>query len=511
MSRIAVRPTSVHTGSMISFSSPALGRALVGLLVVTSASCSHSAARRATEPAAAAAVSSASGTPSRPAPATAPVVSPNATVKDPQVGPAAVVDPADWPTYHHGNYRAGVGSGVPPVTSGLTRISNVTLDGAVYASPITARSYKILATENNTVYRVAGNTVVWSRHLGTPVPGGELPCGNINPSGITSTPVYDSATSTVVVVALLDHPIRHVAYGLEPQTGLLRWSRTVDVPTSVPGISPAAMQQRGALLDHAGKVYIAYGGLAGDCSSYRGSVVTLDLNHPVTGALGHFTVPTSREGGIWASPGPSTSPAGGVLVAVGNGATAGTGTYDHSDSILRLGGTTMLDSFSPSTWRDDNQQDLDLGSQGPTAIGKWVFIAGKRGTAYVLDGAHLGGIGGQVSQMSLCRSFGGTAASGSVVYVPCADGLRAVRINSNGTMTVLWHAASSITGSPVIGGGRIWSLDTGQGVLYALDPATGAAKGHWSVGAVTRFTTPALWRNTIVIGTRSGVVAFSWS
>ena len=437
---------------------------------------------------------------------------PRVNAPDPQVGPPDPYNyPDDWPTYHHDIYRSGSGVGVTTVASGLTKIWNRSLDGAVYGSPIIAQGHEIVATENNTIYRIVNGAVYWSHHLGAPVPMSELPCGDIDPSGITSTPAYDSLTSTVVVVALLDHPIRHVAYGFDPVTGAQRWSRTVDVPTSVPGATPSAMQQRGALLVHDRHVYVAYGGLAGDCSTYRGSVVGLDLEHPVTGALEDFTVPTSREAGIWAPAGPAASPTGGVLVAVGNGATAETGTYDQSDSVLRLVDNRIVDSFTPSTWRDDNRDDLDLGSQGPTAIGKWVFIDGKQGTAYVLDGSHLGGIGGQVSKLPLCQSFGGTATSGSTVYVPCTDGLRAVSISSTGTMTVRWHAPSSVTGSPVVGGGRIWSLDRSNGVLYALDPATGAVKGDWSVGPVSRFATPTLYRNTILLGTTTSIVCFSWT
>lgn len=430
---------------------------------------------------------------------------------DSGVGPASKPLPDDWPTYHRGGYRAGWGSTVPAPKGALSKIWDVHLDGAVYASPIVAHGYTILATEHNTVYRVAANKVVWSRHFGAPVPQSELPCGNIDPSGITGTPTYDAATSTVAVVALLDNPIRHVAYGIDPQTGAVRWSRNVDVPASVPGIAPRAMQQRGALLVSGRHVYIAYGGLAGDCSSYRGSVVGVDLDHPTSAALTHFTVPTSREGGIWAPPGPVASTQGGFLVAVGNGATAESGKYDFSDSILRIVNSRIVDSFSPSTWRTDNRDDLDLGSQGPTSIGKWVFIAGKRGTAYVLRADHLGGIGGQVSQMPLCRSFGGTAVTTGRVYVPCTDGVRAVSISSTGQMKVLWHAPSNINGSPVYGGRRLWTMDTAAGVLYALNPDTGQQLGHWTIGPVTRFTTPALWRNTVTVATTGGVVRLSWS
>ena len=209
-------------------------------------------------------------------------------------------------------------------------------------------------------------------------------------------------------------------------------------------------------------------------------------------------------------------PGGDLLVGIGNGASGSddpNGPYDFSDSVLRIDPQQMkmLDSFSPATWRQDNATDADLGSQAPAVVGDWVFADGKSRTAYVLNRSHLGGIGGEVSQAPLCRSFGGTAVKGSTVYVPCTDGLRAVRINDDGTMTVLWHAASTITGSPVIGGGRVWSLDRVNGTLDMLDPATGATLGSVSVGAVNRFATPALYDNSVIVGTLSGVQAFSWS
>jgi hypothetical protein len=171
----------------------------------------------------------------------------------------------------------------------------------------------------------------------------------------------------------------------------------------------------------------------------------------------------------------------------------------------------LLDSFSPTTWAGDNARDLDLGSQGPALIGdKWVFAAGKSGTAYVLRQNRLGGIGGQVSSMGLCTSFGGTAVAGNIVYVPCTDGLRAVRVDSTGHLHVLWHAASSITGSPVIGNGVVWSLDPSNGVLHGLGPAHGYALAAVSVGSVTRFATPALTGGRVLIGTGSGLTVAAY-
>ena len=48
-----------------------------------------------------------------------------------------------------------------------------------------------VATENDTVDALSATTgaVDWSSHLGTPVPAGSLPCGDISPTvGITGTP-----------------------------------------------------------------------------------------------------------------------------------------------------------------------------------------------------------------------------------------------------------------------------------------------------------------------------------
>jgi hypothetical protein len=87
----------------------------------------------------------------------------------------------------------------------------------------------------------------------------------------------------------------------------------------------------------------------------------------------------------------------------------------------------------------------------------------------------------------------------------------AVRINADGTLTVLWHAPSGLAGSPVLGGGRLFALDTGAGQLHLLDPASGADRGSVSVGTVTRFSTPALYYNAVLVGTTTGVVAFNWS
>src|SRR6266496_5058307 len=68
--------------------------------------------------------------------------------------------PADWPTYQ----RTGVAAGLPTVHSALRQIWSVRLDGAAYASPVVVNGAKIVVTENDTVYRIENNEVVWKNH-----------------------------------------------------------------------------------------------------------------------------------------------------------------------------------------------------------------------------------------------------------------------------------------------------------------------------------------------------------
>src|ERR1051326_2665154 len=75
---------------------------------------------------------------------------------------------------------------------------NGTIVGNVYAQPLYIENgpggaaMVIAVTQSNNVYALdaATGAVIWQRNIGTPVTSG-LPCGNINPLGITGTPIVD--------------------------------------------------------------------------------------------------------------------------------------------------------------------------------------------------------------------------------------------------------------------------------------------------------------------------------
>ena len=85
----------------------------------------------------------------------------------------------------------------PGAAAGLTRDLNFngTISGNVYAQPLYIEGGPsvpmiVAVTESNNVYALNATTgtVIWQRtDLGPPVTSG-LPCGNINPAGITGTP-----------------------------------------------------------------------------------------------------------------------------------------------------------------------------------------------------------------------------------------------------------------------------------------------------------------------------------
>jgi polyvinyl alcohol dehydrogenase (cytochrome) len=441
-----------------------------------------------------------SPSPTSPSPTSPSPTSPSPTSPSPTpTPPSGGAD--DWPTYHRDNARDGNATNLAPLST-LSVAWSASLDGAVYGQPLVVNGRIFAATENDTVYALNPDTgaVVWSAHAGQPEPLSDLPCGDIDPLGITSTMVYDPATNRVFALAETTGGA-HTLLGINAATGAVEVKAAVEPPLG----DPKAHQQRGALTLLDGRVYIGYGGLFGDCGQYIGSVVSV-----TTGGASKqsYAVPTSREAGIWGT-------AGGVvdgdhlLYAVGNGAS--TTTYDGSDSTLALSPDLQrTDFFAPSDWATQNAGDEDLGSMTPALVGQYIYADGKAGVGYVLSRTNLGGIGGQVSELDNgCDAFGASAVSGNTVYLPCTTGPRAVTIAADGTARELWRASVNVPaeGSPVIGGGAVWVVDYFGGVLYALDPSTGAALTQVRIGHAPNFASPTLSGNRAYIGTSAGVTA----
>jgi outer membrane protein assembly factor BamB len=414
---------------------------------------------------------------------------------------------AAWPEFNRNAARTGVAPSLP--AAGRLGIGwRAHLDGAVYGQPLLIGDLVIAATENDTVYALSNSTgkMVWSRHVGTPVPLSSLPCGNIDPLGITGTPVYDQGSGLVYALAEISG-YRHVLFGLTVADGAVKVQRYIPAPDGHERYD----QQRPALAITGGRVYVAFGGLAGDCGPYIGSVVGVPLSGK--GDLISFRTPTSREGAVWGTAGPVVGPDGDLWVAIGNGEATG-GAYDGSDSAARLDPSLRRVSFfAPDTWADDNANDLDLGSTQPVlTAGNSALITGKRGVSYLLNTLSLGGIGGEVAQKPVCAAFGAAAVDGSTVFLPCsAGGMTALSVSAaQRKIQVLWRGPASANGSPVVGGGAVWVTDWNAGMLYELSHFDGKVLEKISLGAsLPHFSSLSLAGGAAYVSTMDGVIAVS--
>ncbi|MGH9067557.1 MAG: PQQ-binding-like beta-propeller repeat protein [Acidimicrobiales bacterium] len=372
--------------------------------------------------------------------------------------------------------------GPSPATAHVRWSAKVT--PPVQAEPLVVDGEVIVATEDDTVmaFSTTDGSRKWQAHLGSPVPGSSLPCGNIDPSGITGTPVADPASGTLWVVAFL-RPAHHVLVGLSLSTGHVVSRRTVDPP----GANPLVEQERGALALAHGRVYIPYGGLFGDCGDYHGYVVGVPV---ASGPLVTFRAVAARQAGIWVPSGPAVGPAGDLFVATGNGTPPGGNRVIRLDPSLRMDGF-----FAPSNAASLDRQDLDLGSTGPALLpGGLVLQVGKSGIGYLLDAHHLGGPGGQLFAGPVCQAaFGADAVAGARAYVPCTNGLYAVAVSlppSRPSFRLAWHSPAFSAGPPIVAGSTVWVLDPSRERLLGLKASDGSQVASLAVGAAPRFTTP---------------------
>ena len=432
---------------------------------------------------------------------------------------AAASDPGaagSWVVYHGNPAGTGVAAPVSAVNTGRRAWTSPTLDGQIYGEPLLFAGRVYVATENDTVYALSAATgaVAWSAHLASPVPSGNLPCGNISPTvGITGTPVIDPSRDEIFVVAdeLVRGASAHVLAGLSAATGKTEMTQGVDPP----GADTAALLQRTGLTLDDGRVVFGMGGNFGDCASYRGRVMAA----PETGGRPLvFTVdagPGQSQGAIWmGGAAPVVDAAGHVWVAAGNGSVhSSSERYDNSDSLLELSpAMRRLQYFAPSTWATDDAQDLDMSIAPVLLPDGQVILAGKSRIVYLLNGAHLGGIGKEQATLgSACGEDidGGIAVSGMTAYLPCASGVIAVRATrSPPALRLLWTAPRQ-GGPPVLAAGLIWTIGQ-DGTPYGLAPGSGAVRQRAFIGAVANhFPTPAVAGGLLLAPAARDVVAFS--
>jgi outer membrane protein assembly factor BamB len=419
-----------------------------------------------------------------------------------------------WTTYHHDAARSGID---PDSTSPLAPAQawqTPALDGPIWSQPLVYGSEVYVATENDTVYALNASTgaVVWQNHIATAVPSTKLPCGDVNPVvGITSTPAIDPATGRIYVVADTwdgsnSSSIAHEMYALNLADGSVAVGPVaVDPPAS----THTDQLQRTSLALDAGKVIIGYGGNDGDCGTYHGWLVAVPEGG---GGLQAFEVdPSTSQGAIWAAGNaPAVDAAGDIWTSTGNG----NGGFGYQESVIKLDpNLNVLDYWAPSNWSSLDSGDTDLGSSMPLLLpGSLVFQIGKAGVGYLLNASSLGHTGAAPPyQASVCSgSYGGAIYVNGVIYVACSNGLHALSLNAAAkTFAPLsgWTVNSSAVGPPIYAGGLVWSAGTGNGVLYGLDPGSGATRFSSNLGGFEHFASPSAGGGRLFIAGTSKVTA----
>jgi hypothetical protein len=346
------------------------------------------------------------------------------------------------------------------------KLFTVPVDGDQYAQPLYMGGLKMsdgkthnvvfVATEHDSVYAFDADvkgTPLWKVSVGTstPVPAPwfgaiispEIACVahvfNTRESGITSTPVIDTATQTLYVVALnadasnsisaptcvhtnpsdkddcetytCDQPaISYRLHALDLTTGKERSGSPVTITAEVSGTGQASsngkitfdarthLQRPSLLLDY-GTIYFAMASY-GDEAEYHGWIFAYDAATLDQKAV-ILDSPDGEKGGIWMSGRHMLSDHKGyVYLVTGNGTfDANSGGADYGDSVLKLDAKTLkvVDWFSPflSDYEGENllsDFDTDLGSAGATLIPNTTLLlaTGKTGNGYVIDTTNMG-------------------------------------------------------------------------------------------------------------------------
>jgi outer membrane protein assembly factor BamB len=410
-----------------------------------------------------------------------------------------------------------------------------------------------VATESNQVSALDAVTgaAVWRVSLGTPVPLSKLPCGNIDPLGVTGTPIVD-ATSRTLYVAAMTTPdggttARHRVFALSVDDGSVKADWPVDVQGTTFGsatFDSKVQNQRGALALIGGRLYVPYGGHYGDCGNYHGWLIGISTANPAD--RGAWAT-TAEGGGAW-SPSGVASDGSSLFIATGN--TFGATTWSGGEAVLRFTtgpvfGGTAADFFAPSDWKNLDSGDVDIGGTGPVLIdlpgatpSALVVALGKNGVLYVLDRSALGGVGGQLSSTLVASNeiinaaVAWTGPAGATVAfkgdgIGCPAGQSGdltaalIRPSSKPTGAVRWCANQGGLGSPMVSttdgsaSPIVWSLGAeGDLRLHGFDGDTGAvvfAGGGASdkLGPVRRYQTPILAGGKIYVAGDGAVYAFT--
>jgi hypothetical protein len=296
-------------------------------------------------------------------------------------------------------------------------LSNVSIPGQG------TRNVVYVATENDSLYAIdaANGFILWQVSFINPSAGittvssTDVGCTDVVPQlGITSTPVIDTTTGTIYLLARTKENGTFVQrlHAIDVATHAEKFGGPVAITATVPGtgdessgstltFDPLREGQRPALLLQNGHVII---GWASECdiTPFHGWVMSYKAGTLAQEAVWNVT-PNGSDGGLWmGGAGGAGDSSFNTYFATGNGTYDGTSNF--GDSIVKLGqpaaGTFGLnDWFTPFNQATLNMNDTDLGSGGvlllpdlPTGSPHQHLLvaAGKQGVIYLINRDNMG-------------------------------------------------------------------------------------------------------------------------
>ncbi len=443
-------------------------------------------------------------------------------------------------TYHNDTFRTGWNSTETILTPSNVNASQfgllhtVAVDDQVDAEPLLVPNVDITAGNNqglhNVVYVVTGNdtvyaidasagTILLSNHLGTPVTY-PLGCNNNGPHvGISSTPVIDTSTNTMYLIAYTEVK-KTPTYTLHAlNLGNLTDTVTPEVVSASHMLTngdtfvfdATYQRQRPSLLEANGNIYAGFGSFCDyDGGSSRGWLLGWNTGTLAPLASNQLldSLATTPDNfflaSIWMSGyGPALDDSGNIVFVTGNSDYDGTtynGTTSIQESTIEVSSdlSTVVDLFTPSDQGYLDETDSDFGSGGvlvlpdqPGSTPHLAVAAGKDGNMYFMNEDDLGGYSTTGNNVLGTYQIGGCWC-GESYYVDPSDGLARV-VSSGGNVVDVWKLETSptpsltnVTHSP--------GLSTGQnGGFFTSVSSNGTANPIiWALARPTSQTPPAM-------------------
>lgn len=422
-------------------------------------------------------------------------------------GSSNTASPVSVLQHHKVSSRAGV-----YVDAALTRTAvaamhplagfSAPVQGPVYTQPlyvengIAGHDVLVIATEQNIVYALdaATGSPIWqTQPLATPVPLNKLPCGNIDPLGITGTPYIDLGARTIYFGAMTTPDDgttkKHQIFALSLDDGSVRAGWPVDIESAVPGFDSSVQNQRGAVLVQDGVLYVPYGGLAGDCGNYHGWVIGVDVTMPANVTAWSTQ---AKGGGAWAAGGVSGD---GASIYVTTGNTFNATAWGNGDAVIRLASGPRFsgadaDYYAPSNWPDLDARDLDMATHAlidAHGIAPLVAGFGKDGKIYLIDRGNMGGLGHELTQYQAAT---GEITAAVTTFTTSMGTYIAFRIDGGTATTCPNGTAGNLAAVRLVAGSPptlepVWcAIEKDQSIpITSMTDASGANAIVWNMGA----------------------------